>query len=224
VSAGRTFECPWSRPGITQLQVQRHQEKAVCSRLIDDEAGYEPTNWTPWTHRPYCFNATNYPSIKYCVYTDSCYGNHGISIITTPRIAAHSNSILDDPEVSGLAGLDLEVDPPYYVADVPGKGKGVIASRLIKKGEQFMVEFASMMASTAFPGSVKQAQGYRLLHRATDQLVEPERVLTLGRSSTTGADIVEDVMRTNSFAADLAGVPHMALYPKISVCELKPYE
>ncbi|KAI2615974.1 hypothetical protein GGR54DRAFT_610661 [Hypoxylon sp. NC1633] len=79
-----------------------------------------------------------------------------------------------------------------------------------------MADWASVIVDLNFPTSVKRAQGYRLLHKATDQLSDPDRVLQLARSSAFSADIIEDVLRTNAFSYALADEPHMALYPDVS--------
>ncbi len=93
----------------------------------------------------------------------------------------------------------------------------MVATRLIRQYEIIMLDYASLVIDLSFPTRVRRAQGYEVLHQATDHLSDPDRVLSLGRSSTVAADIVEDVLRTNAFHTMLADTPHMALYPQISV-------
>lgn len=206
--------------GRTGPKTLRQHIWTVCPIPIDEES--EPARWPPWTHVPHCVNTTSRPTVKYCVYSNANFGSYGLSVITRPEVAASSIEVLDDPSEFMLpfrpSGGIGSAAPPYIVTDVPGKGKGVIATRLIRPLEMFMADHASLLVDVEFPGSVKQAQGYRLLHHAADQLSDPELgAFNLGRSSTSGADIVEDVLRTNSFHSDLFGVGHMALFPEVSV-------
>lgn len=195
--------------------------KFSCPTPIDDNVGSSAADWAPWTHRPFCIRSSRNPKTKYCVFTNTFHGENGLSVITTPEIAAMSADVFDDPYglsfiSTGSVG-DSSKDSVYKIVDIPGKGKGVVANRKIQAFETVMADHATVLADIGFPSSVMQSQGYDLLHVATKRLMEPERVLNLSRSSKSGADIVEDVLRTNAFNQDLAGEPHMALYPTISV-------
>lgn len=158
----------------------------------------------------------NSPSTKYCVFSNARHGNGGVSIITTPEIAATEIEILNDSGDTHFRTVNSSAGPAWKVVDIPGKGKGIVASRFIKRSEAIMVDWASLVVHLDFPTSVKRLQGYRHLHRAVDQLSDPDRVLELARSSTFSNDIVEDVLRTNAFSYPLAGESHMALYPDVS--------
>jgi hypothetical protein len=80
-----------------------------------------------------------------------------------------------------------------------------------------MIDYASVIADVAFPGRVKRTQGQKLLEKAINQLPDPSKILMLAQSSTKGAPIVEDVLRTNTFGAQLNDESYMALFPEISV-------
>ncbi|KAH9892149.1 SET domain-containing protein [Xylariomycetidae sp. FL2044] len=196
-----------------------------CPVPIDESSGSAPVDWSPWTHPPDCLPAEDSSATKYCVYTNSQHGNKGVSFITTPEIAADSIDILDDAGYTHTRNLATTDNgsgggggggPVVEMIDVPGKGKGVIAKRDISRAEVIMADWASIILDLSFPTSVKRTKGYHLLHVAADQLADPDRVLQLGRTSTTSADIVEDVLRTNAFSFPLAGEKHMALYPDVS--------
>jgi hypothetical protein len=183
-------------------------------------------SWAPWTHQPACLNAANNPKARFCTFTDVGHGYHGISLITYPEIAAASAHMLQDPHMSFIPAYDVDPvllggkdpNPAYKIVDIPGKGKGVVATRRIRRYEVFMGDYAAMIISAMFPGAVQQMDGYEMLHRGADQLREPEALLGLGRSSPGyKSDIVEDIMRTNSFQMNVVGAPHMAMFPEISV-------
>ncbi|CRK14317.1 hypothetical protein BN1723_016170 [Verticillium longisporum] len=213
----RPGECLAHLPGSIQW-ASRHTSPLA----VDDTAGPRPESWAPWTHRPSCVEAANDPKVKFCTYTDAGHGPHGFSLITTPEIAAANIDTLQDPSVSSVGAPNLEHwqkledDPPYEVVDLPGKGKGVVATRLIKKYDVFMSDSA-MFVNFRFTASVRQQDGYDQLHTAAERLRNPHALLSLGRSNTGHqSDIVEDVMRTNSFNLDISGVPHMGMFSKIS--------
>ena len=185
-----------------------------CPRVIDGTVGPNPADWGPWTHQPYCANST-----EFCVFTNAIFqGNRGISFITTPETAASSVEVLTALQSSLDPRLVREgVNKPWEVRDLPGRGKGVVSTRRIAKGEVIMVDYIGALAEADFPSRVKRTEGNNLLQRAMDQLPDPERVLSLARSSKTGSPVPEDVMRTNTFATEITGRTLMALFPQISV-------
>ncbi|KAH8906915.1 SET domain-containing protein [Coniochaeta sp. PMI_546] len=104
----------------------------------------------------------------------------------------------------------------FHIVDMAGKGKGVVASRRIDRGSVFMVDYASIIAAVEFPEKMPRFQGHMLLEKAVEQLPDPQRVLSLARSSSTDRALMEDVMRTNSFSITLNDRPWMGLFPQIS--------
>ncbi|KAI0594797.1 hypothetical protein F4775DRAFT_595932 [Biscogniauxia sp. FL1348] len=190
--------------------------KLRCPSLVDDGVGQNPVDWSPWTHPPECLQAEDESAQKFCVFTNSQQGNQGISIITKPETAAKSVELLNDQGLWRTRLFTNDTEPAYTIAETPPKGKGVVATRRISRSEVIMTDWASLILDLSFPSSVRRSRGYELLHRAADQLSDPDRVLQLARSSTIAADIVEDVLRTNAFSYPLADEPHMAVYPDVS--------
>ena len=176
---------------------------------------------------------------KYCVYTNAAHGHRGVSLITTPETAASIVDLLDDfnaefmrpltaSSVDGsgdgerqkndTARTDEYEGRPYRVVEMPEKGgKGVLATRRIRRAEVVMVDFASLVLDLDFPRSVRRLDGYELLTRAADRLADPGRVLGLARKREHPPNLVEDVVRTNAFHFELDGKPHMALYADVAV-------
>lgn len=211
-----TAECNLNIPLTLQPDAQ-----FGCPIPIDDTVELRPARWSPWTHLPLCVNATADPAAKYCVFTNSRHGVGGVSLITTPQVAADSVGILNEPVLSNVPLTNNtendSSDVPYEMIDVPGKGKGIVAKRRISKHETFMVDYASMLVDVNFPFLVKREQGYPLLHSAADQLSDPQRVYALGKSDALAQDVIENVLRTNAFQSNFASVPHIVLYPLVSV-------
>ncbi|KAI1761147.1 SET domain-containing protein [Hypoxylon sp. FL1150] len=207
----RIGQCSLDIPSA--LQPQKSSE---CSHLVDEDVAHLPIDYSPWTHAIDCMHVPKSPDTKYCVFSNSRHGNGGVSIVTTPEIAANEIEMLNDSGDTHFRSANISAEPAWKVVDIPGKGKGVVATRHIKRSEAVMADWASLVVHLDFPTSVKRLEGYRHLHIAVDQLSGPDRVLGLARSSTFSNDIVEDVLRTNAFSYPLSGEYHMALYPDVS--------
>ncbi|KAK4038063.1 SET domain-containing protein 5 [Parachaetomium inaequale] len=176
----------------------------ACPLPVDDNA----------THPPECEHSTD-TTAKYCANTNSRHGPRGWSIITTPETAANSVSFLNQHlNTSRYASLR---DTPYKLIDVPGKGKGLVATRPIKQYEEILLDYATLLVDIMFTTKVSAFLGYRLLHAAVDRLSDPASVLELGQSNGYARDSVENILRTNAFGTLLGGVPHIGLYPMVSV-------
>ena len=182
----------------------------ACPLPVDDSAVHS----SPWTHPPECEHTTD-GTVKYCAYTNANHGPRGWSIITTPETAANSASFL----AQQLNASTLR-NAPYKMVDIPGKGKGLVATRPIKRHEEILVEHAAMLVDITFTVNVQATRGYRLLHAAVDRLSDPASVWELGKSNGLANDEVENILRTNGFNTPMDGVPHIALYPTVSVGSL----
>jgi hypothetical protein len=190
----------------------------ACPLPVDDRAAAAwPSLGSPWTHPPECEPSTD-RTVKYCTYTNSRHGSRGWSILTTPETAANSVSFLNLQlnTTTSRAGAGSR-DAPYKLVDIPGKGKGLVATRPIKQYDEIVLDYATIMVDIMFTTKVSAFIGYRLLHAAVEQLADPASVLGLGQSSGHARDTVENILRTNAFSTQLGGVPHIALYPTVSV-------
>ena len=187
----------------------------ACPPPVDDAMVWPPHR-SAWTHPPECEHSNDRAS-KYCVYTHSGHGSRGWSIITSPETAADSIAFLSKPLNSSSLGSPSQQEPAYKMVDIPGKGKGLVATRAIKQYDEILVDYATVLVDVAFATKVPAFLGYRLLHTAVDQLADPESVLGLGKSNGFARDEVENVLRTNGFHTPLGGEPHIAVYPAVSV-------
>ncbi|KXX78306.1 SET domain-containing protein 5 [Madurella mycetomatis] len=187
-----------------------------CQSAADHDAHGVPL--APWTHRPYCGENTNY-----CVFTNANFrsSSRGVSIIDIPS----SNASDVTSTVASISDLLLTDDPtteqeppPYELQDIPGKGKGLVATRKISRGQTFLVDYAALVADTKFPSRVKRDQGRQLLREAVHRLPAADLILDLARSSSDPDNVpaAEDVLKTNSFSVDIGGKSYMALFPHIA--------
>jgi hypothetical protein len=120
---------------------------------------------------------------------------------------------------------------PYEVLDVPGKGKGAVATRRIAKGMAILVEGVRVLAGVEYPAHVRREEVRVLLGEAVGRLGESGEVLGLVRGVGRGGDgdgqeegedggvggVVEDVMVTNSFGVAVGGKEYMGLFVDAAV-------
>ena len=185
----------------------------------------------PWSHKPHCL-----PLKDYCVYTSNTTRSTGISIITTAELAAQiADSIDEDPLDNFLTQDQAEYlyynAPPYEVADVEGRGKGVLATRRIGKFETFMVDRASVAVELRAEEKLGSKEKGELLRVAVERLGRPEAVMGLAGMRDREAESekegdgqvdgerVEDVMVTNAFGTTIAGESFSGLFPLVSVSD-----
>ncbi|KAF2677332.1 SET domain-containing protein [Lentithecium fluviatile CBS 122367] len=188
---------------------------------------------SPWSHKPICARSTSLssPGKKYCVYTSNLTGPAGMSMIVSPSIAAEAAPLLNDNPLDNFLTLDqaeqlYSGNPPYKVVEIEGKGMGVIATRPIAKFETIMVDQAAVVVALNIEKMVGKKEARRLLHTAVEQLRVPGEVRGLSgehKASSEGdakegeqGKIEEDVMLTNAFGSEIAGIDCRALFPLIS--------
>ncbi|KAL2255040.1 hypothetical protein VTK26DRAFT_4275 [Humicola hyalothermophila] len=209
----------------------------------------DPRVWSPWTHPPYCVESSASP---YCLFTTASLPRpHGLSVITTPDEASELGALhplshpLDAPFfrpeklVQVAAAADgAEGRPPYEVRDVPGKGKGAIATRRIDKGMALLMDRAAVLAAVEYPADVLREEVRELLARAVEQLAVEGRVKVEGlggkggrmfggegkgegegeeeEERDGGRSRWEDVMLVNSFGVKIGGKDYMALFADLA--------
>ncbi|KAL0932121.1 uncharacterized protein CTRU02_213074 [Colletotrichum truncatum] len=186
---------------------------------------YNNESLVPWTYKPKCIRAADDPSIEFCVYTKADYGDHGISIITKSKTMAESVNSCQRSQQSILTEPKPHTKPqpftqpkPYKIVDLEDKGRGIVATRLIRAHEVIMVDHVALLLDGAFADYMTEKQGYDLLDLAANQLPRPEVILGLSRG---GPDVpkshpVFDVMTMNSFGGVNLSIPNAALFPDIS--------
>lgn len=89
-----------------------------------------------------------------------------------------------------------------------------------------MTSFPAVVADNIFfPRKNEQGPAERpqLFQKATDQLTDKERFLDLARSKGGGVNIVEDLIRTNSFGITVDDWDMKGVYPEIAVRKRHAY-
>ncbi|KAK5656821.1 hypothetical protein OQA88_4369 [Cercophora sp. LCS_1] len=192
----------------------------TCSPLIDDIKAPEIEGLVPWSYQPWC-TPPNDANSKLCAFTvSSLRGGQGMSIVTTPTVAANIANNLQDPDISWLErerGERLAADPtkPYIIKQVPGKGLGVIATRPIPEDTVIMVGLPLMMQITD-SRKWPTRKVFETLQHASMRLPMAEKQRLLNMAHKGKGYIVDDIMKTNTFQVTVDRVEHSGLYPEIA--------
>ncbi|KAF2014013.1 SET domain-containing protein [Aaosphaeria arxii CBS 175.79] len=220
--------------------------------LIDPSTGYlnpqaylsthpkppSTSSHAPWTTPPLCHTSASNSSLKFCTYTSAPSFLNGLSLITTPALAGLAIPHLDEHPVLQFFPSDAEAEDflgtsrPYAVEDIPGKGKGVVATRRIAQYETFMVDQANVVMDNRIEKALTASQSLELLRRGVDGLRDPGRVRGLSgehagskqskskmegeKGEETVDDKDEHVMLTNSFGTEFEGENFRAVFPLVS--------
>ena len=171
-----------------------------------------------WSHAPVCTDGR-----EYCVYTSSSYNHHhGVSFIASPSAEGEILQLLQKSSLfaeKAREHLTPGSDLPYEVKEQPGKGRGVFARRLVRKGEEFLVGFPAMVIDQDLERgsgpSVSYTERMKLYRRAYEQLPERNRVLSLAASS--GGEVYEDIIKTNGFGAGIGERRYSGVFPEIAM-------
>lgn len=234
--------CRWTGPGGSGAEVSTWNSgglifpfhNSTCPLPIDDATVEAGGGFSPWSHEPICaeWQAKGTPEgwanpvTKYCVFTSQAFrGNHGISLVTTPEIAASLSAGLDDAVVpvdirdhatssmNSFGGGELV----FGIKELHGRGLGTMAKHKIRQWERIVVGYPAVLARMDFMDVLEEKDVPEVLARSVGQLPEEqqENVFSLARS--TGGGVLQDILKTNIFGVEIDGVLHMALIPEGSV-------
>jgi len=182
-------------------------------------------SFAPWSHPPACLGQIISELPEFCVFTDTAFrGGRGISILTSPDVAAAMASSLDD----GIVPQNLRQHPsstmsaggdaPVRVEDISGRGKGTVAARRFRQWEVIMVDFPALIAQNEYPAISNPNDIRELLEQGVSRLPEAQRERVLGLARSGSGDVIQDILKTNVFGGvAVGGVSHIGLFPVGSV-------
>ncbi|KAJ7730529.1 hypothetical protein B0H16DRAFT_1329854 [Mycena metata] len=165
-----------------------------------------------WTYTSPCFTSPDLEDDEICVFTDLNFAQgRGISVVTSPKRAnvITSKRAFRDPEFTRGVNQDLVRTIPavYEIKELPGKGLGVLATRLIRRGELIMANTASVMADVKSEEGLSEAKFQAMVSAAAESLPAAHRNavmrLSIHNANTlTDAEIASKVMAINAYSVD----------------------
>lgn len=146
----------------------------------------------------------------YCVYSNSDFAaGRGIIIISDSDTA---NALANLPILIDLAGprsanllktANVNVQTPgIETRDIPGKGRGLVATRAIHRGEQILAYTPALVIRRSLVDDLSREDQLRLLRDAVARLPATTRVAfwrQLGQTHQEGDDDILDIVMNNSF-------------------------
>lgn len=199
------------------------------SPILIDTTEHDPTPFFPWTHAPICYHSDSSPSspshLELCVYTNASFASgRGISIFTTPALARSFSLLPAFTDPSSIAHANEGHSSPGYVTTLPGRGKGLLASRDLKRGEAITVNTPLLLVyrEDVLETPVRE----RYLRQAVEQLPEWSRRRYEDMAVIYGFESIrtQDVLKANIFGLQVGGLEHceFSLLAK-SCCFLEVY-
>ncbi|KAL8357134.1 hypothetical protein RB598_002113 [Gaeumannomyces tritici] len=148
-----------------------------------------------------------------CLYWNPRYNNgQGLALITrgeqAMEAAALTEAATDGPP------LTSPEDPPFRVAEVPGKGRGLVATRLIRTGEVVLSVRPVLAVDVDAFHALPEAKAGALYDRALEKLSPAAREGFMGQAG----DDVRAKLARNAFTLWIgARGKHMAVYPQAAL-------
>ncbi|KLU91351.1 hypothetical protein MAPG_09872 [Magnaporthiopsis poae ATCC 64411] len=174
------------------------------SPLIDKATNqtFQPNNAAGWQGPESC-------SGKWCLYWNPQYNNgQGLALITSAEHAKEAATYIKAPPTTAPE------NHPFRVADIPGKGRGLVATRLIAKGEVVMAVRPVLVVEVDAYHGLPEAEAKRLYGQALDRLSKTAKE---GFMSQTGDDL-RDKLARNTFTVWIGSRGrHMGAYPQASL-------
>jgi len=193
-----------------------------CLPLVDDKTTAVNSLWAYDAHCAYPADE-NEEQEKLCVYTYiTADGKAGVSFVTQPAKAAFIGGILTaNPGPWGIDEPFHNAVPLgrrwYILRNIPGKGKGLVARRLIPAGATIIDEFPHLIIFTSGSPDILQEAHPEPLDLARYRLPPSHHDAIRALAITTGGEGLEGVFRTNSYGVKIDGLEFSALFPEIAV-------
>ncbi|KAI0489818.1 SET domain-containing protein [Xylaria cf. heliscus] len=203
--------CSWTSQSLTFDQYMCTPVEVIDSLNgvqdygVSYQAGGPESNI--WSTSPDCFG-------QYCVYTNNDFFGKAISLITTAPNHARVAQITI-PERASKSDYENA-----RIVEIPGKGKGLVATRTIRRGERIMAARPALLVHRNVFRELQLEDVYYLMDMAIDNLPKPRQESYLSQAGTMGGHRVTDILFTNSFQIALGDDDdglHYGNFPEVSI-------
>lgn len=156
---------------------------------------------------------------KYCLYNSTRFaGGRGLAAITTAENIAKVKEVGDLLHQYEVSFNNGDENLPFHVAEVEGKGKGVVANHRLARGEPIMAHTPVLLIHQAFKEEPDKDRQHHLLDLALKALPAHSADLFMGQMAHNPDEHpVAARLTTNAFRLDLGGDDgqHYGAFPEV---------
>lgn len=156
---------------------------------------------------------------KYCLYNSTRFaGGRGLAAITTAENIAKVKEVGDLLHQYEVSFNSDDENLPFHVAEVEGKGNGVVANHRLARGDPIMAHTPVLLIHQAFKEEPDQERQHHLLDLALKSLPGHSADLFMGQMAHNPDEHpVAARLTTNAFRLDLGGDDgqHYGAFPEV---------
>ncbi|KAK8049695.1 short/branched chain specific acyl-CoA dehydrogenase [Apiospora phragmitis] len=198
--------CPWG-PFHLPFSMSCLASDPPKSVALQSKLGYNKiaTAENSWSGPHFCLG-------RFCVWSNDRFGDGGVSVVTTLSSRHRVAQVSDQ-------SLDGNHDTSHFRAvAIPGKGIGLVATRLIRRGEEIMAVRPAVVVHEALVDELGLDSQNTMLDQAAKALPGERRQRLLAQAGELGGYRIADIMFTNSFQVSLGmeGERHFGNFPEVS--------
>ena len=172
----------------------------------------------PWSYSPICIAPLPSTQLPLCIYTSTTFASgRGITVVTTPEVAAHlaslppftTPSVLDTDETNKPNGL-------WFTSSIPHKGTGTLALHNLQPQTQILRYTPAFLAY--LEADLATLDREALWSLAISRLPPSTRSSFLSLTTIYGDPRVrtQDITKANTFQLSISGSNHLAIFPEPS--------
>lgn len=157
----------------------------------------------------------------YCVYSNAAFAHgRGIVLLSTAENAVAAAKLTVFSQDALVAnGVNPEAASSLFrVAEIPGKGKGLVATQPIQRGQRIMAHTPAVVAHRKLIDELSKNEQFTLLEAGIACLPVGTRKSFMAQMGHAGGHKINDIMHTNSFEMGL-GIEdghHFGNFPEVS--------
>lgn len=171
--------------------------------------------------QPICTPPLAHISDILCIYVyPSFLSNRGIAIITQPSLLHELTQRLHTINTSTTHSPDLNNPTPYlHTTPIPNRGLAATATTTLPPHTRLTHLTPILLLHNGGTQPATPHDRETLIRTAISHLPPPTQALfnALGKSQPHNTAVhAQDIIQTNAFSIDVAGVPHLAIFPEAS--------